>query len=50
MTFWPDIGPYAGPTPNRNVGAMVEHRGLVLHIASGSMTARSRGSTTRAPT
>jgi hypothetical protein len=35
MTLWPDIGPYVGPTPNCNAGGMVEHRGLVLHIASG---------------
>jgi hypothetical protein len=33
--LWSDIGQYVGPTPNRNAGGMVEHRGLVLHIASG---------------
>lgn len=33
--LWPDIGPYVGPTPNRSAGGMVEHRGVVLHIASG---------------
>lgn len=32
---WTDLARWVGPTPNQS-GAMVEHRGLVLHIADGS--------------
>lgn len=33
--LWPDIGPFVGPSPNRTTGGMTQHRGVVLHIASG---------------
>lgn len=33
--LWSDIGSWVGPTPNRNAGGMFQHRGVVLHIASG---------------
>jgi N-acetylmuramoyl-L-alanine amidase len=35
VAIWRDIATWRGPTPNRG-GAMVEHRGLVVHIAEGS--------------
>lgn len=35
MTRWTDLATWRGPTANRG-GAMVEQRGLVIHIAEGS--------------
>ncbi|HZV81205.1 MAG TPA: peptidoglycan recognition family protein [Geobacteraceae bacterium] len=35
MGIWQDIATWEGPTPNQG-GQMVEHRGVVLHIAEGS--------------
>lgn len=35
MPLWTDVAAYAGPTPNRS-GAMLEQRGVVLHIAQGT--------------
>jgi len=34
MARWTDLAEWRGPTPNQG-GPMVEHRGLVLHIADG---------------
>jgi N-acetylmuramoyl-L-alanine amidase len=34
MALWSDLAEWVGPTPNQG-GGMVEHRGVVLHIAEG---------------
>lgn len=36
MSRWTDITTWRGPTPNMNVGGMMEWRGLVVHIAEGT--------------